>query len=186
MLSTLNIKNLAVIQTSEITFSDGFTVITGETGAGKSILLSALGVILGGRVKADMVRNGAKQAEIEALFDLSQLPHIRTRLAEKELDAGDDLVIRRVITDQGRSRAYVNGTLVTVRDLGGLTDGLVDISGQHEHYSLLQPERHQELLDRLSGGATLLAELGDIYRDLANVDEQLELIKTSKRASGAC
>lgn len=181
MLSTLNIKNLAVIETSEISFGDGFTVITGETGAGKSILLSALGVILGGRVRADMVRAGADQAEIEALFDLRKLPHIRNRLVEKDLDAGDDLVIRRIITKQGRSRAYINGALVTVRDLGALADGLVDISGQHEHYSLLRPERHQELLDRLGGCTVLAADLADLFRELAKVDQELERNKTSRQ-----
>ena len=173
MLSALNIKHFAIIDESEISFDQGFTVITGETGAGKSVLINALSLVLGGRGRTEVIRTGADSAEVEALFDLSSLPHVKARLRVLELDAGDELVIRRVISRSGRSRAYVNSTMVTLRALADLTDGLVDISGQHEHYSLLQPERHLDLLDRVGGIIKRRQRLESVHEQVVALDARI-------------
>ena len=126
MLRFLAIQNLAVIEAVEIEFDAGLTVLTGETGAGKSILVEAVGLLLGGRASADLVRTGEECATVQAIFDA---------------DDGGELVVRREITAQGRSRAFVNGSLVTAGALRELGARLVDLHGQHEHQALLDPKR---------------------------------------------
>lgn len=149
MLLQLNIRDLAIIDKAEVEFRPGFTVITGETGAGKSILIDALVVALGGRASGEMIRNGAEAAAVEALFDISQHPIIRARLEQREL-LGDDpnvLLVRRVIGPKGKAKVLVNGFLSTVATLQEVVRGLVDISGQHEQLSLLSVDTHIEILD---------------------------------------
>jgi DNA repair protein RecN (Recombination protein N) len=179
MLLTLNIKNLAVVVSSEITFGPGFTAITGETGAGKSIVLDALQLALGGRSRADMVRNGADQAEIQALFDISGNPQIRDRLLALDLECGDDLVIRRVVGKNGRSRAYVNGVLSSVGTLTSIVGGLVDISGQHAHYSLLRPDAHLALVDRLGGHMELAQQVNLCFQRVMSLDSRIDSLRSN-------
>src|SRR5213593_1220198 len=131
MLRFLRITQLAVIDAVEVEFDPGFNVLTGETGAGKSILVEAVGLLLGGRASADMVRTGEELATIEAIFEAS----------------GEELLVRREITAQGRSRAFVNGALATAGVLRDLSSRLVEIHGQHEHQTLLDPASHLDLLD---------------------------------------
>ena len=138
MLLHLDIQNLAIIDHVELDFEAGLNVITGETGAGKSLLLSALDLILGGRADRTMVRKGADRAVVQALFRVDATSSVAQRLAERDLvDRGPstelDIVIRRIVTQTGRARASINGGLVTVRDLQSLTRGLIDITGQHDH-----------------------------------------------------
>jgi DNA repair protein RecN (Recombination protein N) len=135
MLRFLEIRNLAVIESVEIEFGNGLNVLTGETGAGKSILVEAVGLLLGGRASPDLVRTGADCATLQAVFD--------------DHDGGE-LLLRREITAQGRSRAFVNGALATAGALRDLADRLVDLHGQHEHQALLNPETHLDLLDRFA------------------------------------
>src|ERR1044071_2530422 len=132
MLRLLRIRNLAVIEAVEVEFEDGFNVLTGETGAGKSILVEAVGLLLGARATSDLVRTGESQASIEALF---------------ERPDGTELVVRREITSQGRSRSFVNGALATAAALRALSDQLVELHGQHEHQAPLDPLPHVPLLD---------------------------------------
>src|SRR5665213_3539709 len=129
MLRFLSIKRLAVIDAVEVEFDAGLNVLTGETGAGKSILVEAVGLLLGGRASADLVRTGEDTATIEAIFDSATG------------DAGE-LIIRREITAQGRSRAFINGELVTAGALKDLSSRLVELHGQHEHQTLLDPATH--------------------------------------------
>ena len=136
MLRFLAIRNLAVIESVEVEFDGRLSVLTGETGAGKSILVEAVGLLLGGRASPDLVRTGADMATIQALFD--------------DRDGGE-LLIRREVTAQGRSRAFVNGELVTAAALRDLGARLVDLHGQHEHQALLDPDTHLDLLDRYAG-----------------------------------
>src|SRR5579864_6305034 len=140
MLRFLRIKRLAVIDALEVEFDAGLNVLTGETGAGKSILVEAVGLLLGGRASGDLVRTGEDAASIEAIFESS----------------GDELVIRREVTSQGRSRAYVDGALVTATALKDLSSRLVELHGQHEHQTLLDPATHLGVLDVWAGtGSTL-------------------------------
>ena len=139
MLTALRIENLAIVEQLEVQLGSGLTVLTGETGAGKSILVHALKLVLGARARPDVVRTGAERAEVEALFTVADVPAIRARLAELDLPVEEELIIRRTV-QQGRSRAAVNGRLATAAQLRTLARGLVDISSQHEHHTLADAE----------------------------------------------
>lgn len=176
MLLNLRIRDFAIIDALELDFERGFTVVTGETGAGKSILVDALTLALGGRASADVVRTGADAAEVEAVFDVSKHDVVRTRLAEREL-TGDDpglLVVRRVVGAKGRAKVLVNGRLATAATLAEMVRGLVDISGQHDQQSLLVVDAHTDILDGF-GRCTELAgeyrrgyaQLGALVREAA-------------------
>src|SRR5438477_8392430 len=132
MLRFLRIEHLAVIDALEVEFEPGLNVLTGETGAGKSMLVEAVGLLLGGRASADLIRTGESQATVQAVFDAP---------------SGAELIVRREITAQGRSRAFVNDALVTAASLKDHTDPLVELHGQHEHQTLLDPQSHLTLLD---------------------------------------
>jgi DNA repair protein RecN (Recombination protein N) len=147
MLTCLRIRNVAVVDGLELELARGLNVVTGDTGAGKSILIDALGLVLGGRATAELVRTGAREAEVEALFDLEDAPEVRARLEAAGIDADDELVVRRVVRPGGRARAYVNGRLATAAELERLVAGLVDVTSQHEHHTLTDPARQLELLD---------------------------------------
>lgn len=149
MLLQLKIRDFAIIDEVDLELGAGFTVVTGETGAGKSILVDALMLALGGRASGDVVRNGCDAAEVEALFDISAHPVVQARLEQREL-IGDDagtLLVRRVIGAKGRAKVIINGRLSTLATLGEIVRGLVDISGQHEQQSLLFTENHLAILD---------------------------------------
>jgi DNA repair protein RecN (Recombination protein N) len=147
MLSALRIRNVAIAESVEVTFEPGLTVVTGETGAGKSILVQCLLLALGGRASPELVRAGADRAEVEALFDVRDDPAFRARLAAMDLPTDDEVVVRRTVSTQGRSRATLNGALVTAAQLQQLGAGLVDITSQHEHHGLSDPETHLATLD---------------------------------------
>lgn len=153
MLVQLSVEHFATIERAEVTFAGGLNVLTGETGAGKSLLVDAVQVLLGGRASAEYVRSGAERAVIAALFDVSGQPRVQARLAELGWDPEPELVLTREISAQGRSLSRINGRPATgaqVRSVAGL---LVDLHGQHEHQSLLHPSSHLELLDAYAGPA---------------------------------
>ncbi|MBS2021680.1 MAG: DNA repair protein RecN [Deltaproteobacteria bacterium] len=148
MLDLLRVKNFAIIDSLEVRFEPGFNALTGETGAGKSILVDALHLVLGGRAQADSVRTGAEEAEVEALFRPRDPEALDARLVALGLPAGgEELLVRRTVQREGRSRAFVNGALATASQVQQATKGIIDISGQHEHVGLLDPHSHLELLD---------------------------------------
>jgi DNA repair protein RecN (Recombination protein N) len=149
----------------------GFNVLTGETGAGKSIVIGALGLVLGERAAPDVVRPGADEAEVEALFDVSESPRTRARLAEAGLDAGDEVVLRRVVQASGRSRAYLNGRLCTAARW--LAAQLVDISSQHERVSLTDPATHLLHLDAFARLETDREELSRLVEELVARSRQI-------------
>ncbi len=147
MLITLRLKNFAVVEEAEVGFGPGLTVLTGETGAGKSILIDALGLLVGGRAEPDVIRAGAEEAVIEGLFERSAI--LAARLSELGLpDDGPEVSVRRAFGRQGRGRVHVNGALVTVGVLQRLMKAQVDIAGQHEHMALLDSAQHLGLIDR--------------------------------------
>ena len=162
MLLALRVRDLAVIEQVEIELGPGFCVLTGETGAGKSILVDALTLALGGRSSAEMVRTGAEAAEVEALFDLSDTPAARARLcASGLLEEGEtELIIRRQVSRAGRGRAWLNGRLESAGRLFEVGRDLVDIYGQHDYQTLQEPEQHLSLLDHFGGHGPEL----DAYR----------------------
>ncbi len=165
MLQSLHIRDFAIIDRLEIEFSPGMSALTGETGAGKSILLDALGLLLGDRADAGSVRHGCERADISATFDLSACAAARNWLAGRELDSDDDCQLRRVISREGRSRAYINAAPVPVAALRELGEHLVDIHGQHEHQSLLRRDLQRQLLDNHGGHHKLLDRLKALHRD---------------------
>lgn len=159
MLKSLHISNYALIDVIDINFSSGFNVITGETGAGKSIILGALSLILGGRADTKVLRNTTKKAVVEAIFDISKYQNIKQILGENELDdEGDELSLRREITLQGRSRAFVNDTPVTLDVLKEIALQLVDIHSQHQNLLLASSEYQLKIIDALADNKSRLAE----------------------------
>jgi DNA repair protein RecN (Recombination protein N) len=165
MLRSLNIRDFVIVDRLELEFQSGFTALTGETGAGKSILIDALSTVLGERAEAGLVRDGCERAEVAAEFGLGDCPEARALLAEADLAEDDVCLMRRVIDASGRSRAYINGRAVTIQQLRDIGAFLVDIHGQHEHQSLLRPASQRELLDGYAGASELAAAVAQARRD---------------------
>lgn len=164
MLAQLTISNFAIVRELEIDFHQGMTAITGETGAGKSIAIDALGLCLGGRAEADMVRRGATRADLCARFSLKDTPAALRWLEENQLEEGRECLLRRVISSDGRSRGFINGTAVPLSQLRDLGQLLIQIHGQHAHQLLLKPEYQKNLLDGYAGEQSLIAQMAERYR----------------------
>ncbi|MBF1257914.1 MAG: AAA family ATPase, partial [Lautropia mirabilis] len=180
MLQWLRLRDFVIVESAEIEFGPGFTVLTGETGAGKSILLDAMGLVLGGRGDATLVREGAERADISALFGIDDT--LAAWLAEHDL-AGDpgQLLLRRIVEKDGRSRAQINGHPSTIARLRELGEQLVDIHGQHESQHLLRPGAQRELLDRLAGQERLLADLAQGWQRWQQASRALEAARSGSR-----
>ncbi len=163
MLTRLTIKQYALIEELSVDFESGLNIITGETGAGKSIIIDALGLILGERADADAVRKGAEKAVVEGLFAVAGNRKLRALLESHELDTSDELIVRREITAKGQSRAFVNDTPVTLAVLREVGDLMVDLHGQHEHQSLLRSETHIDMVDDFAGLEGLVREFETAY-----------------------
>ncbi|WP_339081704.1 DNA repair protein RecN [Pseudomonas sp. TMP9] len=163
MLVHLSVHNYAIVEHLDLELDAGMSVISGETGAGKSIMLDALGLALGDRADSGVVRPGADKADILASFDLHDIPEARAWLAERDLGHNQDqdgpCILRRVITAEGRSRGYINGSPCPQADLKALGELLIDIHNQHEHQSLLKPETHRRLLDEYAGSQELARQV---------------------------
>jgi DNA repair protein RecN (Recombination protein N) len=181
MLTELIIRNFAIIDRLQVTFGAGFNVLTGETGAGKSIIIDAVGLLLGDRARPDLIRTGEEEATVEALVDLSSRPELRQAVAAAGFDAGDELVLRRVIARSGKNRIYLNGSLATLAQLQPLAAQLVTIYGQHEHQSLQRSDTHLALLDRFAGLDAALEQYQGFYRRLRELDEHLRRLETAER-----
>ena len=165
MLRHLSIRDFVIVDQLELEFDSGFGALTGETGAGKSILLDALGLALGGKAEAGMVRTGQARAEIVADFDLPAGSPLRDWLAEQEIDASDgSVLLRRVLESGGRSRAWLNGSPVVLTQLRAAGEWLADIHGQHAHHALLRTDAQLALVDAHGGLAARAAEVAELYR----------------------
>jgi DNA repair protein RecN (Recombination protein N) len=166
MLKFLGIRDFVIVSSLELDFSSGFTALTGETGAGKSILIDALTLALGGRGDAAMVRNGCERAEIAAEFDISGLPALRDWLREQGLEGDEGVcLLRRVLDAGGRSRGFINGGSATLQQMREAGEQLLDIHGQHAHQSLLRPDYQRALLDGFAGIAAETEQVAALYRD---------------------
>ena len=173
MLKHLFIRNFAIIDELELDFNSGMTALTGETGAGKSILLGALNLVLGDRADNDSIKQGNEFAEIVAEFDIHQLDDVSAWLVSQELNADEECILRRRISKDGRSRAYVNSTPVNLQIIRELAEMLIDIHGQHEHQSIMKSAVQRQLLDDYANHSHLLESVSNIFVELKLVEDQL-------------
>jgi len=175
LIKQLHIRDFAVIEELALEFNPGMTVLTGETGAGKSILIDALGLLLGDRAEPGIIRDGRDRAEISALFDITTYQELNITLAEIDMEPSEpELLLRRVIARDGRSSAYVNGSPVTVQILRAIGEHLIDIHGQHSHQSLTRTEAQRQLLDDHGAYPEELAAVRTAYTQWRDTTEQLQ------------
>lgn len=185
MLVHLSVHNYAIVEHLDLELSRGMSVITGETGAGKSIMLDALGLTLGDRADSGVVRPGADKADILATFDLVDIPEARAWLAERDLDTDGPCILRRVITAEGRTRGYINGTPCPLSDLKALGELLIDIHSQHEHQSLLKSDTHRRLLDEYAGATDLARQVQLAAQRWRQTRQELERLSNSSEEQQA-
>lgn len=182
MLTDLIIKNFAIIESLHVTFSAGFNVLTGETGAGKSIIIDAVNLLLGGRARGEIIRTGSEDATVEALFDVAGDPEFARRLEAAGLPVDEHaFAVRRIVARNGKNRVFVNGSAVTLGQLRELTGGLVNIYGQNEHQHLQKPETHLALLDHYAGLGKELDSYRSAYRDYQELKQRLKNMEMAER-----
>jgi len=180
MLRHLHIRNLAIIDELSLDFASGFSVLTGETGAGKSILIDALGLVIGTRADSALVRGGCDKAEVAAEFSLEDSAFATAWLAERELADGDLCTIRRVVQAEGRTRAFVNGSLVTAADLRALGESLVEVFGQGESQTLLRADTQRSVVDDYGQHADALATVATAAAGVQRVEVQIEALRAAQ------
>lgn len=172
MLQALSIRDFVIVDTLELEFSAGYTALTGETGAGKSILIDALSLSLGARNEGDVTRKGCEKAEISTTFDIVDNQAARDWLLAQEMDVDDTLVLRRVIYADGRSRAFINGASATVGQLREIGETLIDIYSQNAHHSLLKVATQREILDAYAQVSPLAKQVAKLYKDWSQLQQQ--------------
>ena len=183
MLGELAIKNFAIIDDIRISFSEGLSVLTGETGAGKSIIIEAVNLLLGGRASTDLVRTGEKQAELEAFFPIDPDSNAAHIMKENDMDPEEGLMIRRIISVNGRHRIYINSRQSTIQFLKTVTRNLASISSQHAHQGLLDEESHLDILDRFAGIWPLRETVETLYRTVLPLIKKVEALQTGQKRS---
>lgn len=178
MLSKLLIKNLAVIKELEIDFSSGLNIITGETGAGKSMIIDALTLLCGGRASTDAVRSGEEWCEVQGIFNFADIsPTVKRSFADNDIPCDDEIVVRRLVQREGKSRAYINGVIVNLNYLESTVGSLVSILSQHEHQKLFDSSFQLELLDSFLNNTSKVEELEKVYRTLKELEGKFEDLK---------
>lgn len=185
MLLHISVQNYAIVDHLDLELHEGMSVITGETGAGKSIMLDALSLTLGARTDSSVVRPGADKADILSSFDISNIPEAQQWLKERELWSEAQCILRRVITREGRSRAYINGTPCPLADLKALGELLIDIHSQHEHQSLLKTDTHRRLLDEFAGASELTRAVYSLAQRWRTTQQQLEQLSANEEEQRA-
>ncbi len=183
MLRHLHIQNLALLREVSIDFQQGMTVLTGESGAGKSLVLDALGLLAGMRATPSLVRSGADRAAVEAIFEYDRTSPVTAILKEFEIESEEsgELIIRREVLAAGRSRAWINGRLAPVSQLGKLVESLVDFCGQHDQHKLLEPKNQRDFFDDFAGAGEQRREVSRLYRSLKELREELEELRAGER-----
>ena len=182
MLRQLTLRDFVIVAHLELSFSAGFSALTGETGAGKSILIDALGLALGERADAGVVRQGADKAEVVAVFAIERLPVVQAWLQEQDFAVDEELMLRRIVDASGRSRAYINGSPATVQQLREVGEWLVDIHGQHAHQSLLRRDAQRDLLDAYAGLQAEVKSVAEAYRAWQAAEQALAHAQTQAAA----
>ncbi len=177
MLRELHIENLAIIDQVRIGFSAGLNVLTGETGAGKSIILNALNLILGDRVKDDIIRSHEEEGSVEALFDCSSNPRIRQWLEEKGIEAEDTVLIKRMLSRRDKGKVYINGQLATLQMVSLIGEELLNIYGQHQHQVLRKVENHLDILDEFGGLLPRKTEFQEAYKEHRGLAKRVQELK---------
>jgi DNA repair protein RecN (Recombination protein N) len=180
MLKSLYIKDYALIDLIEINFSKGLNIITGETGAGKSILIDAMSLLLGERASSEVVRKGAEKSIVEGIFEVGKNNNIEKLCVENEIDFSDELIVRREISLKGTNRCFLNDSPVSLSLIKEIGDLLVDLHGQHEHQSLLRVETHIDFLDQVADVEKLLAQYHDEYRRINLLHSELKSLKENE------
>jgi DNA repair protein RecN (Recombination protein N) len=182
VLTYLKIKNVAIIDQLEVEFTSGLNILSGETGAGKSIIIDSLGQLLGDKSSVELVRSGKQKGSVEGIFDIAENEFVIKTLKELNIENDNkEIIIRRNISSSGRSQAYINNNLVTIKDLKTIGQKLVDIHGQHEHQELLYNHNHLDLLDSFAFNGMLTNEVKDSYQLIKNSLNQLEAAKMDER-----
>jgi DNA repair protein RecN (Recombination protein N) len=180
MLRELHIKDFTIIDDISIVLGPGFNVLTGETGAGKSIIVDALGLLLGEKASQDLIRTGCAEARVEAYFDPADIP----MLGDLSIDGSDGIILRRLLSSKGKGRAYVNDTAVSLQTIANISKELVDIHGQHEHQGLLKKESHLALVDSFSGLSQEAAAFQSLYNDISALRDRVSKINDRIRERG--
>ena len=186
MLLSLSIRNIALMDRMQVEFSSGLHVLTGETGAGKSILVDAISLLLGGRAQKELIRTGEEKARVEGVFDVSDCPTVRELLKEQELDEGEELILSREITAAGRSACRVNGVMLPLAQYQQFTALLMDIHGQHTHQALMDEKHHLAYLDA-SGDEShreLLKQVRQDYESWHEARRTLEKLQKQSAQAG--
>ena len=181
MLAHLKVRDLVLIDELDLEFSPGFNVLTGATGAGKSLVVTALDLLLGRRGQSGLVRRGANEAEIEGLFDIDDEPEVKCRLKDAGLPVHDELLVRRIIPAKGRHRCYINGKLASLGVLSSLADGLASVMSQHEHHALLDPPQQLALLDGFGRFEVRIGAMGKAYNALRECELRLSNLKQKEK-----
>jgi len=177
MLQFLNISNIALIDDMQVEFESGLNLLTGETGSGKSIIVDALGVLIGGRFTSELIKSGADRASIEGLFSVTSNPDLERILENAGLDATNELIIRRELSTTGRNKIFINNQLATHSLLRDLRPYLVDIHGQGDQQTLFNPETHLEILDAFAGNGSLRTEVAEAYQEWTGIRRELDSLR---------
>ncbi|NTW17176.1 MAG: DNA repair protein RecN [Syntrophaceae bacterium] len=163
MLTELSIRNFAIIDELNVTFTSGLNILTGETGAGKSILIGAVSLLLGDRASSDMIRSQEDTAMVEAMFNIGEKSDLKEKLKEMGFLVGNELILKRIVSRTGKNRVYIDGQLATIGMLSAITENLVNICGQHEHQVILNAENHSDIVDEFGGLQLLRAEYAEMF-----------------------
>src|SRR5438132_6064104 len=183
ILTLLRIKNLALVEELEWQMGPGFVAVTGETGAGKSIIIGALQLLLGERADKSLIRTGADLCTVEAVFSGDDLQHLNPQLVEAGIEpCENDLILKRTLSSTGTNRQFINGSPTTLSILKNLGDELVDLHGPHDHQSLLSPDKQLALLDGFARGEDLLREFGKHFRKLQSLRAEHASLSTAESA----
>lgn len=182
MLNELRIKNFVLIEELSLSFGKGLNILTGETGAGKSILIDAISGVLGEKMTTDMIRTGSDRAILEGVFDITSLPQVKTILDDSGIDSDDGaLIMRRELYTSGKGRCFANATQIPVGKMKEIADYLLDIHGQNEHQNIVRVNAHRELLDSFAGNADLVSQVSALHKELQLLKESIESFEMDEK-----
>jgi DNA repair protein RecN (Recombination protein N) len=184
MLTELSIRNFAIIDEMKVSFTDGLNVITGETGAGKSIIIGAVSLLLGDRASADMIRSFEESATVEALFDIGEKDELKKKVRQMGFHVGKELILKRIVSRTGKNRVYIDGQLATLGMLSAISESLINICGQHEHQVILNADNHIDIIDEFGDLLPIRLEYADMYGQYLALKEKIGDSLSVKRTRG--